>query len=158
MDERFDLERFIVAQNAFNSYGEALSEIRGGRKYSHWIWYIFPQIHFRDMHLSAMSEHFAISCAEEAAAYLAYDVLGERIREISGAMLAHADKAPEDILGHVDAMKVHSSMTLFDAVSPDDVFARVLDVFYGGKRDEKTLVELSRSPEDPENRPVPCGA
>ena len=122
------LKRFIKAQE--RDYAAALAEIRSGFKTSHWIWYVFPQL--RGLGMSSMSEFYGIAGLEEAKAYLAHPVLGARLREISTALLAHAGQAAWAILGEIDAMKVRSSMTLFDAVEPDSVFSQVLDAFYGG--------------------------
>ncbi len=140
---QFHLSRFAKAQE--HDYPLALAEIKRGHKRSHWIWYIFPQL--RGLGFSEMSEYYGINGLGEARAYLAGPVLGGRLIEISQALLAHAGKDVEDILGFIDAVKVRSCMTLFDAAAddPDNVFARVLDVFYGGARCEKTLSMLGRN-------------
>ena len=132
------LERFIKAQE--RDYAAALPEIRSGFKSGHWIWYVFPQL--RGLGMSSMSEVYGIAGLEEVKAYLAHPVLGARLREISTALLAHAGQAAWAILGEIDAMKVRSSMTLFDAVEPDSVFSQVLDAFYGGQRDDRTLAMI----------------
>lgn len=132
------LERFIKAQE--RDYAAALPEIRSGFKSGHWIWYVFPQL--RGLGMSSMSEFYGIAGLEEVKAYLAHPVLGARLREISTALLAHAGQAAWAILGEIDAMKVRSSMTLFDAVEPDSVFSQVLDAFYGGQRDDRTLAMI----------------
>lgn len=145
-NEDFNLERFVEAQNdGWGSYEMALEEIKNGHKYSHWIWYIFPQI--KGLGHSYNSEFYGISGLEEAEAYLSHDLLGSRLREITDALLNHADKTAQTILGGIDAMKVQSCMTLFDLVTPDDVFAKVLDTFYEGKRCEKTLWRLGKKAE-----------
>ncbi len=128
------LDRFIRAQNL--TYETALAEIRNGRKLSHWIWYIFPQL--RRLGFSANANFYGIADAGEAKAYLAHSVLGPRLREITSALLNHKDKSAAEILT-MDALKVRSCMTLFDIVSPNDVFAQVLDRFYGGARCEFTM-------------------
>jgi len=125
-----NLQRFIDAQK--DSYAAALAEIRTGCKQSHWIWYIFPQL--KGLGRSYNAEYYGIVDREEAESYLAHPVLGARIREIAQALLTHGDKSAEQILGAFDALKIRSSMTLFDAVSPNDVFARVLEQFYHGTR------------------------
>ena len=133
----YNLERFIEAQTQRVTYQAALQEVTDGMKVSHWMWYIFPQI--KGLGFSYMSVYYAVSCAEEAKAYLEDPVLGPRLREISTALLNHADKKAEDVLGDIDACKLKSSMTLFNAVCPNDVFAKVLDAFFGGDQDRRTL-------------------
>lgn len=133
----YNLERFIEAQTQRVTYQTALQEVKDGMKVSHWMWYIFPQI--KGLGFSYMSVYYAVSCAEEAKAYLEDPVLGSRLREISTALLNHADKKAEDVLGDIDACKLRSSMTLFNAVCPNDVFAKVLDAFFGGDQDGLTL-------------------
>lgn len=140
-----DIERFVEAQNTpYNSYPDALAEICNGRKYTHWVWYIFPQL--RGLGYSHNAHFYGISGREEARRYLQHPVLGERLREISRALLQHKDLEAEAILGGIDAMKVRSCMTLFDAISPGDVFADVLDTFYAGSRCESTLSLLANTP------------
>ena len=142
----FNLERFLEAQNSgWDSYEMALGEIKNGHKYSHWIWYVFPQI--KGLGHSYNSEFYGISGIEEAEAYLSHELLGSRLREITDALLSHNDKTAQSILGDIDSMKVRSCMTLFDLVLPNDVFAKVLDTFYEGKRCEKTLWRLGRKAE-----------
>lgn len=136
--KKVGVKRFLEAQNGtYGSYKQALDEIKAGQKRGHWIWYIFPQM--RGLGLSEMSEFYGIADWEEAEDYLLHPTLNDRIHEISNALLEHQDRTAEDIFGGLDAMKVRSSMTLFDELSPNDVFAKVLDVFYHGERDEKTL-------------------
>lgn len=101
------------------------------------MWYIFPQI--KGLGRSDMALYYAITSLDEAKAYLADEILGTRLREISEELLKHSDVSIQGILGGIDSMKLKSSMTLFDLVSPDDVFARVLDVFFEGKRDDLTI-------------------
>ena len=142
----FNLERFLEAQNSgWGSYEMALGEIKNGYKYSHWIWYVFPQI--KGLGHSYNSEFYGISGIEEAEAYLSHELLESRLREITDALLSHNDKTAQSILGDIDSMKVRSCMTLFDLVLPNDVFAKVLDTFYEGKRCEKTLWRLGRKAE-----------
>ena len=137
----YDLERFKRAQEA--AYDNALREVRGGRKQSHWIWYIFPQL--RGLGRSSMSDYYGISGLEEAKAYLADAVLGARLIEISEALLEQQERSAGRIFGYPDVMKVQSCMTLFQAASddPDTVFSHVLDVFYQGEKDRLTLEMLS---------------
>ena len=129
------LERFVEAQEG--DYEDALAEIRAGEKQSHWIWYVFPQM--KGLGMSWTSEFYGIADLDEAKAYLAHPVLGARLREITAALLQHRRKSARKILGHPDDLKVCSCMTLFDAIEPNGIFAEVLDVFYGGKRDDLTI-------------------
>ena len=128
-----DLQRFIDAQNEY--YAQALSEIRLGVKRSHWIWYIFPQI----KGFSYNSEYYGISSLQEARDYLNHEVLGKRLQEITESLLLHKGKDIEKIMGDIDAVKLKSSMTLFDAIQPGGVFCEVLDEFYAGERCRRTL-------------------
>ena len=135
------LDRFIAAQEG--SYATALAELRRGRKVSHWMWWVFPQL--AGLGRSATAQTYAIASAAEAQAYLAQPLLGSRLAEATAA----AVKAPgsaEDIFGSIDAMKLRSSMTLFAAVAADPApFEAALDRFFGGERDPLTLNLLSRS-------------
>ena len=108
-----------------------------GRKRTHWIWFIFPQLAV--LGRSANAKYYGISGYDEAEAYLEHPILGARLREITRALLQHRGESAVDILGGIDAVKVRSCMTLFDAVSPDDIFQEVLDAFYGGTYDKMTL-------------------
>ena len=131
----FDLNRFHEAQAIH--YQTALAEIKDGYKRSHWMWFIFPQIN--GLGRSSTAQYYAISCLDEAKAYLKDDMLGGRLREICNELLKHSDRCVQGILGGIDSMKLKSSMTLFDMVSPNDVFNKVLDTFYFGERDSLTL-------------------
>ena len=135
MNNNFNLTRFHDAQE--RSYAFALTEIKAGYKRSHWMWYIFPQI--KGLGQSPTSQYYGITSIEEAKAYLEDEILGTRLREICDALLQHTDKSARDIFGGTDAMKLKSSMTLFDKVSPNDVFGKVLDAFFFGARDARTL-------------------
>lgn len=135
----YNLNRFIEAQQ--NTYETALNEIKEGYKQSHWIWYIFPQ--HEDLGYSYNSKFYGISCLEEAKEYFFHPVLGTRLKEILTALLEHSDKSIEDILGYIDALKLKSSMTLFDVVAPKDIFNAILNTFYNGERDTLTLSLLS---------------
>ena len=134
-----DINRFIEAQNVpyFSGYKQALEEVKNGKKTNHWIWYIFPQL--RCLGRSSTAIYYGIADKSEAQRYLADAVLGQRLREISAALLAHTDKRAEEILGVTDAIKVRSCMTMFDFLSPNDIFGEVLDSFYSGERCEITL-------------------
>jgi len=131
----FDLERFVQAQAGVHEV--ALAELRAGRKTSHWMWFVFPQL--SGLGRSAMAHRYAIRSLEEARAYLEHPVLGPRLRACASALLAHADLTADAILGSVDAMKLRSSMTLFHRAAPSEgVFKGVLDRFYGGLPDPQT--------------------
>jgi uncharacterized protein (DUF1810 family) len=130
-----DLERFVSAQRY--AYDDVLAELRAGRKTGHWIWFIFPQI--AGLGRSEMSRFYAVASLDEARAYLAHPVLGARLRECAALLLATAGRTAIDILGSGDAMKVRSSMTLFQRTAPEDpVFAEVLRRFYDGVADAAT--------------------
>ena len=130
------LERFLDGQRF--GYDTALAEMAKGRKMNHWIWYIFPQI--KGLGHSPNAQFYGIRDLDEAREYLAHPVLGQRLREITNAVLSHKDEDIYEIMGSsIDALKFRSSMTLFDLVSPDDIFADALDVFYAGQRDPRTI-------------------
>ena len=133
-----DINRFVVAQELpYGSYEQALQEIREGCKRNHWVWYIFPQL--RGLGVSYNANFYGIADSEEAALYLQHPVLGMRLREITHALLQHRGTPVMDILGSIDAMKVCSCMTLFDSISPNDVFGEVLSAFYFNSRCERTM-------------------
>ena len=134
-----ELGRFLEAQAV--DYAVALQELQAGRKRSHWMWYIFPQL--RGLGRSYNSSFYGIADIEEAAAYLNDPVLGNRLREISKVIIDLPVDNAVDVFGVIDSRKLKSSMTLFDIVAPDDVFARVLDKYFNGQRDRRTL-ELIR--------------
>ena len=136
--ENIGLQRFIEAQN--DSYVQALKEIRNGRKLTHWIWYIFPQI--KGLGFSYNSEYYGITSLQEARDYLENELLRKRLFEITESLLMHKGKDIESIMGDIDALKLKSSMTLFDAVQPGSVFGEVLDEFYGGERCRRTLEKI----------------
>lgn len=137
----FHLQRFLDAQE--NDYADALREIKRGYKQSHWIWFIFPQM--RGLGRSYMAEYYGISSIEEARAYIDHPTLKARLIEISTALLQHKGRSTAyEILGTIDAIKVRSSMTLFDHIMPNAIFAEVLDAFYNGERDVMTLELLKQ--------------
>jgi uncharacterized protein (DUF1810 family) len=140
MTDPFDLQRFLDAQAPV--YPAVLGELQAGRKQSHWMWFIFPQL--SGLGHSAMAQRFAISSRDEAVAYLAHSVLGFRLKECTALVIAVEGRTILEILGSPDDLKFHSSMTLFGAVSTDPDFAEAIAKFYGGKRDQKTLDLLSR--------------
>jgi uncharacterized protein (DUF1810 family) len=133
-----DLERFVEAQELM--YPMAFDEVRNGRKRGHWIWCIFPQL--KGLGMSENSQYYGINGIEEARAYLQHPVLGARLREITTAFLELVGKNAQEVFGHLDAMKVRSCMTLFNEVSDDDLFQRVLDCYYNGVADDRTLEML----------------
>jgi uncharacterized protein (DUF1810 family) len=130
------LDRFVQAQEGH--YEQALAELKAGRKTSHWIWFVLPQL--RGLGRSAMAHEYGIVDHAEAEAYLAHPLLGARLRECVQALLAHPGRSAASILGDVDALKFRSCLTLFDAVSgPDNLFSEALDAFYAGEPDTATL-------------------
>ena len=129
------LERFVEAQARV--WPAPLDEIRAGRKTSHWMWFVFPQL--RGLGRSATAERYGIADLQEARAYLAHPVLGPRLTGVLQAMLLHEVSAANTILGDTDALKLRSCATLFQAAGGDPAFGRILDVFYDGKRCEATL-------------------
>lgn len=130
------LDRFLDAQRG--DYAAALAEVRRGRKTSHWMWYIFPQI--AGLGQSSTARYYSIRDLEEAREYYAHPVLGQRLREISGALLELRGSDSVTVFGGIDSMKLKSSMTLFAVAAPDDpLFQQVLDKYYGGEQDAMTL-------------------
>jgi uncharacterized protein (DUF1810 family) len=131
-----DLERFVAAQQF--DYAIALAELTAGRKESHWIWYVLPQL--RGLGSSPNAHEFGIAGRSEALAYLAHPLLGPRLLTCVRATLVHRDESIEDLLGELDALKFRSCLTLFEAVAPQELlFAEALTTFYGGQRDAATL-------------------
>jgi uncharacterized protein (DUF1810 family) len=136
----YDLTRFVEAQE--HTYTEALSEIRAGRKRSHWMWYVFPQ--FVGLGSSPTSLHYAIKSREEAQAYLAHPILGPRLIECAEAALQVEGRSALQIFGSPDDMKLRSSATLFASVSPEgSVFHQIIDKYFDGKQDVRTVELLS---------------
>ena len=132
----FDLERFLLAQQG--DYSRALDELRAGRKQTHWMWYIFPQL--RGLGSSAISQRYAIGSLAEAKAYLAHPVLGSRLRECATTILAHKKLSASEIFGFPDDLKLRSSATLFARASDGAFpFRQVLLQFFDGREDETTL-------------------
>jgi len=139
MDNDFNLERFVDAQDPV--YSDVLAELRTGKKRSHWMWFVFPQI--AGLGQSEMARRYAIASNDEAAAYLAHPVLGPRLRECARLVATHGDMDVGDIFDGPDDLKFHSSMTLFADVAPDEaVFQRCLDQFFDGKPDAATLARI----------------
>ena len=143
MTDPFNLGRFVEAQK--NSYAAALAELRAGHKKTHWMWYIFPVV--AGIGSSAMAVRYAIGTIAEAKAYLAHPVLGPRLQACTDAMLSHAGtSSARAILGGTDAYKLQCSMTLYEITAGNDgeLYARVLEAFYRGERNEKTLAFLTQ--------------
>jgi len=135
-EDPYDLKRFLLAQEA--DYDRALSEIRVGRKRSHWMWYIFPQ--FDGLGFSSTAKHYAIRSLAEAKAYLEHPVLGPRLLECAEAVVSLEGRSAAEIFGSPDDLKLRSCATLFASVSPPgSVFDRLLGKYYQGERDAKTL-------------------
>ncbi len=132
----FDLQRFLDAQES--AYPTALAEIRAGRKRTHWMWFVFPQI--EGLGSSPTSQRFAIKSLDEARAYLDHPVLGPRLSGCAEALLGITGLDASDVFGYPDDLKLRSSLTLFELASPtESVFGKVLEKFFGGERDETTL-------------------
>jgi uncharacterized protein (DUF1810 family) len=130
----FDLERFLDAQDRGGTYRRALAELRTGHKTSHWMWFVFPQR--AGLGRSEMSQRYALGSPAEAHAYVKHEVLGPRLVECAEALLRHDGVSAAEILGEIDAVKLHSSMTLFATVAPEQpVFQQVLHRFYAGEVD-----------------------
>ncbi len=140
----FQLSRFLAAQDANDTYGRALSELRAGCKASHWMWFVFPQ--FSGLGQSTTSRRYAIQSLAEARSYLADPVLGARLRECTAVLMELEGLSAEQILGPVDALKLRSSMTLFWCAAPEEsCFAQVLEVYFAGATDPATRDLLERA-------------
>jgi uncharacterized protein (DUF1810 family) len=136
-DDPYDLQRFVTAQDTGGTYQRAVAELRAGRKTSHWMWFVFPQI--AGLGYSPTARTYAITSLDEARAYLAHPVLGPRLAECAGILAGLRGRTAEQIFGEVDAMKLGSSMTLFARAAPGEpVFRQVLDQYFGGVTDSAT--------------------
>lgn len=135
VQDKYNIARFIEAQK--NIYPTALRELQEGRKRSHWMWYVFPQLKHLGHPYNA--KFYGISGTAEAAEYLKDPILGSRLREVSNAILNLSTIDAIEMFGGIDSRKLKSSMTLFDLVSPNDIFARVLDKYFNGQRDNLTI-------------------
>ena len=136
VNDPHNLQRFLDAQA--DTFARAKSELSAGRKLSHWMWYMFPQVD--GLGRSAMAQTYAITSPKEARAFLAHPVLGKRLIELTHIVLGHADKTAEQIFGPIDAMKFRSSMTLFASLSGrTSVFHQVIETYYHGEQDPLTL-------------------
>jgi uncharacterized protein (DUF1810 family) len=140
MSDPYNLQRFVDAQESV--FDAALAELRAGSKRSHWMWFIFPQL--AGLGRSPTARFYGIGSIDEARAFLTHPLLGPRLRQCVEALLPWAVRCnAEQILGSVDALKLRSSLTLFDRVETGSLFARAVDTFYDGKRDERTLALLN---------------
>lgn len=140
MSDPYDLARFVEAQA--RNYADALGELRRGRKTSHWMWYVFPQI--AGLGSSAMAQTYAIGSLDEARAYLAHPLLGPRLRAVTEAILALQGLSAHAIFGSPDDLKLRSSLTLFAAADPQEaLFPRALAKYFAGEGDPKTLERLA---------------
>ena len=141
MPDALDLDRFLLAQEGV--YEDALAELKGGRKRTHWMWFLFPQI--QGLGQSETAKHYAIRSQEEAQSYLAHEVLGSRLKESASAVLGSGATSATELLGTPDDLKLKSSMTLFERVAPDphSVFSEVLRKYYGGQPCPQTVSFLS---------------
>ena len=138
MDDAPGLQRFVDAQDAGGTYTAAVAELRSGRKRSHWMWFVFPQV--AGLGRSSTARHYALSGLADARAYLDHPVLGPRLRESAAVLTGLDERDPVRVLGPVDAVKLRSSMTLFARAAPDErVFTDVLAHFFDGVPDEATL-------------------
>jgi uncharacterized protein (DUF1810 family) len=140
VSDPFDLQRFVAAQAPV--YRQVTAELSRGRKQSHWMWFIFPQL--AGLGHSPMAQRFAVASREEAAAYLEHPTLGARLRECTALVNVAEGKTIREILGSPDDLKFRSSMTLFNAVASDPEFSAALDKYYRGEPDQKTLQLLAR--------------
>jgi uncharacterized protein (DUF1810 family) len=137
----YDLNRFLVAQE--DVYIRALQELRAGEKYTHWMWFIFPQV--TGLGYSSTAQYYALKSHEEAQAYLVHQILGSRLQESTAAVMALEDRSALDIFGGIDELKFHSSMTLFAHIAaPESVYREALDNYFDGKQDYRTLEILDR--------------
>lgn len=142
----FDLQRFVDAQA--RNYADAIEELRAGEKRSHWMWYVFPQ--YAGLGRSEVARRFAILSLDEANAYLRHHILGPRLVECAQAVLAVQGKTAHDIFGSPDDLKLHSSATLFARLAePGSVFHRILDRYFDGEADKRTLDLLSEGEHGP---------
>lgn len=149
MEDPYDLERFVTAQNAGGTYGQALAELGSGMKRSHWMWFVFPQL--AGLGRSETARRYAIASLEEARAYCRHGVLGPRLVAAAAAVAALRGRSAVQIFGDIDARKLHSSMTLFQRAAPGEpVFSDVLDRYFDGVPDPATGQLLAGEPAGPD--------
>lgn len=143
MEDPFDLQRFVVAQDAGGAYDDALAELQDGRKRGHWVWFVLPQL--AGLGRSETAQRYALSGLPEARGYLAHPVLGARLRACAQALLDGGGSDAVRVLGPVDAQKLHSSATAFTLAAPDEpLFPALLGRFFSGRQDPGTLALLAR--------------
>ena len=153
-EDPYDLLRFVTAQDAGGTYDRAAAELRAGRKTSHWMWFVFPQI--AGLGYSPTSQKYAITSLAEARAYLAHPVLGPRLTECAAILAALPGRTAEQIFGEVDALKLCSSMTLFIHAAPGQpVFRQVLDRYFDGLPDSATEQRILARPAEHGREPLP---
>jgi len=141
MNDPFELQRFVDTQDAAGAFAAAVSELRAGRKLSHWMWFVFPQI--AGLGRSTMAQHYAISGLPEAQAFRAHPVLGPRLVECAGILTNLPETDAVTVFGPIDAQKLRSSMTLFARTAPrEPLFQEVLDLYFGGESDDATTSGL----------------
>jgi uncharacterized protein (DUF1810 family) len=146
MEDPYDLDRFVAAQDSGGTYRQALAELRSGMKRSHWMWFVFPQL--AGLGHSETARKYALSSLGEARAYLGHDVLGPRLAEVAAAVVAIEGRSAVQIFGSIDARKLHSSMTLFLLAAPGEpVFREVLDRYFDGLPDPATGQLLKGQPD-----------
>ena len=139
MTDEFNLNRFLDAQK--DLYEIALNEIKTGKKFKHWMWFIFPQ--YKGLGYSSTSQKYAITCIEEASMYLNHPILGQRLVEITNAFLNLENKSAYEILGETDYLKMKSCMTLFDSIqAKSDIFSKVINKYYSGSKCDRTITQL----------------
>ena len=149
MEDPYDLERFVTAQDSGGTYRQALAELKSGMKRSHWMWFVFPQL--AGLGHSETARRYAISSLDEARAYIRHDVLGPRLREVAAAVASVDGRSAVQIFGSIDARKLHSSMTLFRLAAPgESVFRDVLDRYFDGVPDPATDQLLEGHTGDPD--------
>ena len=149
MEDPYDLERFVTAQDSGGTYRQALAELKSGMKRSHWMWFVFPQL--AGLGHSETARRYAISSLDEARAYIRHDVLGPRLREVAAAVASVDGRSAVQIFGSIDARKLHSSMTLFRLAAPgESVFRDVSDRYFDGVPDPATEQLLEGQTCDPD--------
>lgn len=137
MSSGHELDRFLAAQDSGDTYTRALAELHAGQKTGHWMWFVFPQL--AGLGRSPTAQRYAISSVDEARAYVEHPVLGARLRECATALLSVEDSSAREILGSIDALKLRSSMTLFERADPQEaLWGEVLERYFAGERDELT--------------------
>lgn len=141
IDKANNVSRFIKAQE--NMYETALAEVRNGKKESHWIWFVLPQL--RGLGHSYNSNYYGLDGLEKTRLYLDNPILNAHLREAVGVLLSLPTNNPESIFGKLDALKLKSSMTLFDAAQPNDIYAKVLDKYFSGQRDKRTNAIIKKA-------------